>query len=85
MELVSVQTERPVLPPNKAVKVGGEAPTHEESQGKDVDIPSAMEEVDDEEDIVETQDDSPSLPNLDSCRIEVEEPEQEPRPSNTKV
>ena len=51
MEPVSIQSERQVLPPNEAIKVGGEAPIHEESHGMDVDIPGAVEEVDNKEDI----------------------------------
>ena len=85
MEPISIQTERPVFPPNEAVKVGGDAPTNKESQGMDVDTPSAMEEVDSEEDIAETQDDSLSLPNLDSRQIKVEELEEELGSSDTEI
>ena len=80
MELVSIQTERPVLPCNEAIEVGGDTPTHEESQGMDVDTLSAVKEVDGKDDIAETQDDSLSLSNLDSRRIEMEEPKQELEP-----
>ena len=69
---VSLQTESPILPPNEAFEAGGDAPTNDECEGMDVDTPVAAEEVGGEEDVVETQDDSLSLPGMDSPRIEVE-------------
>ena len=65
--------------------MGGDASTNEESQEMDVDTTGAVEEVDNKEDIAETQNDSLSLPNLDSRQIEVEKPEEEPGWSNTEV
>ena len=82
---ISVQIESPILPPNEAVEVGGDAPANEECEGMDVDTVDAVKEVDDEEDVAKTQDDSLSLPNLDSHRFEVEEVEEEAEPSDTKV
>ena len=66
VEPISVQTKSPVLPPNEAVKVGGDALANEECQGMDVDTMDVVEEVDGKEDIAKTQDDPLSLLNLDS-------------------
>ena len=82
---IFVQTKSPILPPNEAVEVGGDALANEECQGMDVDTDDAAEEVDSEEDVAETQDDSLSLLNLDSRRIEVEEAEDEAELSDTEV
>ena len=80
VEPVSIDIERPLLPPNKAFKEGGETPTNKKSQGMDVDIFGAMEEVNSEKDILETQDDSLSL----SHRIKIKEPEHKSNPLDTR-
>ena len=85
MKPISIQTERPVLHPNEAIELGGDEATNEKSQGMDVDTPGVVEEVDGKEDIAETQVDSLSLLNLDSCQIKVEEPEQKLGPSKIEV
>ena len=82
---VSLQTESPILPPNEAFKAGGDAPTNNECEGMDVDTTDAVAEVGGEEDIAETQDDSLSLPGMDSPRIEVEEAHNDAESSHTKV
>ena len=82
---ISVQTQSPILPPNEAAEMGGDAPANEECQGMDVDTADVAEEVGGEEDVAKTQDDSLSLPNLDSCRIEVEEVEEEAEPLDIEV
>ena len=51
----------------------------------DVDTTIAVVEVGGEEDIAETQDDSLSLPGMDSPRIEVEEAHDDAESSHTKV
>ena len=85
MKPISVQSESPILPPNEAFEVGGDAPANEECEGMDVDIDVAAEEVGGEEDVAKMQDDSLSLPDMDSRRIEVEEAEEDAKPSHTKV
>ena len=61
------------MPLNEAFEAGGDALTNDECEGMDVDTAVAAEEVGGEEDVAETQDDSLSLPGMDSPRIEVEE------------
>ena len=73
------------MPPNEAFEAGGDAPTNDECEGMDVDAPSAAEEVGGEEDVAETQDDSLSLPSMDSPRIKVEEAHDDAEPSHTEV
>ena len=82
---VSLQTKSPILPPNEAFEAGGDAPTNDECEGMDVDTAVAAEEVGGEEDVAKTQDDSLSLPGMDSPRIEVEEAHKDPEPSHTEV
>ena len=53
VEPISVQTESPILLPNEAIEVGGDAPANEECQEMDVDTIDAVEEVDGEEDVAE--------------------------------
>ena len=85
MGLVSLQTESPIMTPNEAFEAGGDAPVDGECEGMDVDIVVAVEEVGGEEDVAETQDDSLSLPDMDSPRIEVEEADEDAEPSHTEV
>ena len=85
MGLVSLQTESPILPSNEAFEAGGDAPTNDECEGMDVDTVVAAEEVGGEEDIGETQDDSLSLPSMDSPQIKVEEAHEDAEPSHTEV
>ena len=82
---VSLQTKSPILPPNEAFEVEGDAPTNNECEGMDVDTAVATEEVGGEEDVAETQDDSLSLPGMDSPQIEVEEAHEDAEPSHTEV
>ena len=82
---VSLQTKCPVLPPNEAFEAGGDAPTNNECEGMDVDSAVAAEEVGGKEDITEMQDDSLSLPGMDSPQIEVEEAHEDAEPSHTEV
>ena len=63
---VSLQTKNPILPPNEAFEAGGDASTNNECEGMDVDTAVTAEEVGGEEDVAETQDDSLSLPGMDS-------------------
>ena len=63
---VSFQTESPIMPPNEAFEARGDAPTNDECEGIDVDTAVVVEEVGGEEDVAETQDDSLSLPGIDS-------------------
>ena len=82
---ISVQSESPIMPPNEAFEAGGDAPENDECKGMDVDTVVVVEEVGGEEDVAETQDDSLSLPDMDSPRIEVEEANKDAEPSHTEV
>ena len=44
VQSLSIDNDRATLPPNKAIKVGAEAPTNEEAKGMDVNIPNVKEE-----------------------------------------
>ena len=73
------------MPPNEAFKAGGDAPANGECEGMDVNTVVAAEEVAGKEDVAETHDDSLSLPDMDSPRIEVEEADKDAEPSHTEV
>ena len=73
------------MPPNGALEVGPEAPIDEEAAEMDFDISSAEDEDNGDNKILETQDDSLSLPNLNIIEAEVDEHQHQSSPSADEV